>query len=100
MRKLRAHQIIFTAIAVAVALGFAGQARAGTLWVWVCGTWTRGPGVMHEVRGTGYQIASSGCPRGGLYVASNGTARDGGAAGWRATAPAGTAIVGAWVPPF
>ncbi len=74
-------------------------AQAGTFPIWVCGTWTHDSGVMQPMAGNGYFLSvRPPCPRGGLSINTRGRARKGQSAGWRAKAPEGMTLVGAWIP--
>ncbi len=86
--------------ACASPLALAPAARAGTLWVWMCGTWTTDSGVARAIKGTGYEVnAAPPCPKGGLTIDTKGTSADGDRAAWQVSAPQGLELVGAWVPP-
>jgi hypothetical protein len=86
---------------ISSALAHPGRAQAGTVWTWVCGTWTKDNGVMRAVGGRGYTVSpGSGCPRSGLSISATGRTGFGGRAAWQTSAPAGMTLVGAWIPPY
>jgi hypothetical protein len=98
--KLR-RQIIYVSMSLAamIALGFAAQSRAGSIWIWVCGTWTNDAGVMQASPGHGYSVTAADCGRRGLVTKAVSLSHRGDRAGWKTSAPTGLEFVGAWVPP-
>ena len=76
------------------------SAQAGTLSVWVCGTWTQNAGVMHASLGRGYGGGTGhSCLFNGLSLATKGRQPSGSKAAWHTNAPRGMTLVGAWIPP-
>ncbi len=79
--------------------GIVDLARANTLWIGVCGTWTRNAGVMRAIKGHGFAVSlTTGCPKSGLTILARGRSSSGNRAAWQTNAPAGIEIVRAWIP--